>query len=131
MIEGRNLRAKAPVERKEKPMHCNPLKTLVISCLLVSLAFAAPLYAHKVNIFAYIESGKIHAESYFPDGKPVEGGAVELLDSRGNKLAESATDREGKCVLPIPEKKGDLTIVINASMGHRNTFILKKSELGE
>ncbi|NLI32212.1 MAG: carboxypeptidase regulatory-like domain-containing protein [Deltaproteobacteria bacterium] len=89
-----------------------------------------PALAHKVNLFAYAENGKIYVESYFPDGKPAEGGAVEVLDSQNQKVAEGVTDKEGKCTLPIP-KKDDLTIVINASMGHRSSFILKKSDLGE
>lgn len=97
---------------------------------LCALFFSGPALAHKVNIFAYVENGQIHTESYFPDGKAVEQGAIEILDSQGQKVAEGVTDKEGKCVLPIP-KKDDLTIVINATMGHRNTFVLKKSELGD
>jgi nickel transport protein len=98
--------------------------------VLLTLLWAAPSWAHKVNIFAYVEGGKIYTESYFPDGQPVEGGAIEILDSQDQKVAEGVTDKEGKCVLPVP-KKDDLTVVITASMGHKNTFKLKKSELGE
>lgn len=86
--------------------------------------------AHKVNLFAYVENGKIYVEGYFPDGKAVEGGGIEILDNQGQTVGEGVTDKEGKCVLPIP-KKDDLTLVLNASMGHKNTFLLKKSELGE
>ena len=107
------------------------LRQVGILAFLVTFAlFQAPAYGHKVNIFAYAENGKIFTESYFPDGKPVEGGAIEVLDSQSQRLAEGKTDKEGKFSLPIP-KKDDLTIVINASMGHKNTFLLKKSELGE
>jgi nickel transport protein len=91
---------------------------------------AGTALAHKVNIFAYVEDGQIFTESYFPDGKAVEGGGIEVLDSHGEKVGQGTTDKEGKCVLPIP-KKDDLTIVINATMGHKNSFVLKKSELGE
>ncbi|NLI83264.1 MAG: carboxypeptidase regulatory-like domain-containing protein [Deltaproteobacteria bacterium] len=86
--------------------------------------------AHKVNLFAYVENGQIFIESYFPDGKPAGGGAIQVLDSQNNKVAEGVTDKEGKCTLPVP-KKDDLTIVIDASMGHKNSFTLKKSDLGE
>ena len=110
------------------------MKSSVFSSLLglflLGLICAVPSWAHKVNIFAYVEGGKIYSESYFPDGQPVEGGTVEILDSQDQKVAEGLTDKEGKCVLPVP-KKDDLTVVINASMGHKNTFKLKKSELGE
>jgi nickel transport protein len=106
----------------------------IFSFLLVFMVilnvFAMPAQAHKVNIFAYVESGKIFTESYFPDGRKVEDGTIEVFDSQNQKVAEGKTDKQGKCVLPIP-KKDDLTIVINASMGHKNSFLLKKSELGE
>ncbi|MEN6437355.1 MAG: carboxypeptidase regulatory-like domain-containing protein [Syntrophobacter sp.] len=106
----------------------------IFACLIVvgigCVFLVAPAHAHKVNIFAYVENGKIITESYFPDGRKVEGGVVEVYDSQKQKVAEGKTDKQGKCVLPIP-KKDDLTIVIDASMGHKNTFLLKKSELGE
>ncbi len=106
------------------------LKGLALAGLLLAVALSGILYAHKVNVFAYVENGKIYTESYFPDGKAVEGGIIEVLDSQGQKVGEGVTDKEGKFVLPIP-KKDDLTIVINASMGHKNSFILKKSDLGD
>lgn len=109
------------------------LRALQVGILFVLATFAlfqAPAHGHKVNIFAYAEGGKIFTESYFPDGKPVEDGVIEVVDSQGQKVAEGKTDKEGKFVLPIP-KKDDLTIVINASMGHKNTFLLKKTDLGE
>jgi nickel transport protein len=108
----------------------NVLRCLVGVFLVMFAVLVIPAHAHKVNIFAYVENGKIYTESYFPDGKAVENGTIEILDSQKQKVAEGVTDKHGKCVLPIP-KKDDLTIIINASMGHRNTFLLKKSELGE
>ncbi len=106
------------------------LKCLTIATFLGSFLMAVPAHAHKVNIFAYVENGKIFTESYFPDGKPVQDGTVQIFDSHQKKVAEGKTDKEGKFSVPVPEKD-DLTIVINASMGHKNTFLLKKSELGE
>jgi len=40
----------------------------------VLLLFSGTALAHKVNLFAYAEAGKVYTESYFPDGRPVEGG---------------------------------------------------------
>jgi len=111
-------------------MKSSLLKRFLRGAAIVALVCAAPVWAHKVNLFAYVEDGKILTESFFPDGQPVVGGTIEILDGQEQKVAEGITDKEGKCVLPIP-KKDDLTVVINASMGHRNTFKLKKSELGE
>lgn len=111
-------------------MRNHSLSPGIVVVLIGTLLFTGAAFAHKVHIFAYVEDGKIHAESYFPDGKPVEQGSIEVLDSQGQKVAEGVTDPEGRCVLPIP-KKDDLTIVINASMGHKSTYLLKKTELGE
>lgn len=111
-------------------MYPKLLRCLFAFTLFQAILATSIVHAHKVNIFAYVEDGKIHTESYFPDGKPVEGGAIEVLDSQNQKVAEGVTDKEGRCVLPIP-KKDDLTIVINASMGHKNSFLLKKSDIGD
>ncbi len=84
--------------------------------------------AHKVNLFAYAESGKIYTESYFPDGRPVEGGKVLVYDSRNKLLLQGVTDKKGLFNLKIP-KIDDLNIVIKATMGHKNSFKLKKTEV--
>ncbi len=97
--------------------------------LVMLLVAATPAMAHKVNIFAYVEAGTVHTESYFPDGKMVEEGTIEVLDGGGRKLLEGKTDREGRFSFPLPANKEDLTIVINASMGHKNSYLLKKTEM--
>jgi len=100
----------------------------VAVCMLVSLLFGGTALAHKVNLFAYVEAGKVHTESYFPDGRPVEDGKVLVYDSGDALLLEGRTDQEGLFSFPIP-KVDDLKIVIDASMGHKNSFELKKVEV--
>ena len=103
-----------------------------INCLLAAVAVILLLngtaLAHKVNIFAYAEGGKIYTESYFPDGKAVEGGKVTVYDSQKNPVMEGVTDSDGLFSFDIP-KIDDFTIEINASMGHKNSFKLKKAEV--
>jgi nickel transport protein len=99
--------------------------TIAISLLVLLVGLAN---AHKVNVFAYAEGGTIHTESYFPDGKAVEDGVIEVFDATGRKLMEGKTDREGKFSFQVSQKE-DLTIVINASMGHRNEYTIKKDEM--
>ena len=97
--------------------------TILLLVLTVGLADA-----HKVNVFAYAEGETIHTESYFADGKVVEGAVIEVFDSGGDKLLEGKTNEEGKFSFQI-SKKEDLTIVINASMGHRNEYTIKQDEM--
>ncbi|MEJ5365293.1 MAG: hypothetical protein WHS86_09340 [Desulfosoma sp.] len=86
-------------------------------------------WAHKVNVFAYAEGGTVFVESYFPDGSPVVQGTVSVTDPKGAKIFEGTTDKEGRAQFPAPSEKTDLTIEVNASMGHRAVATLKKSDL--
>lgn len=96
--------------------------------LVLLLATLHPAFAHKVNVFAYVEGETVFTESYFPDGKAVENGVIEVFDQKNTKLLEGKTDDKGLFNFPLP-KKEDLTIVINASMGHKNSYLLKASEM--
>lgn len=103
------------------------LKCVLVMVVMIVLDGGATL-AHKVNLFAYAEGGKIYTESYFPDGKPVEGGNVMVYDSRDNLIVEGVTDNEGFFNFDIP-KIDDFNIVIDATMGHKNSFRLKRAEV--
>lgn len=100
----------------------------ILLLALCSLLFATPAFAHKVNIFAYAEGDTVYTESYFPDGRKVEGGTVEVYDSKGNKLLEGATDQEGQFNFK-PLRRDNLKIVLIASMGHKNSYGLSADEL--
>ncbi|MFQ5722354.1 MAG: hypothetical protein ACE5GI_07660, partial [Candidatus Aminicenantales bacterium] len=95
---------------------------------LLVIMTASVVFAHKVNIFAYVEGDTVYTESYFPDGKKVEGGVVQVYDSQGNKLLEGKTNKDGQFNFK-PPKKDDLKIVLLASMGHKNSYILSQDEL--
>lgn len=97
--------------------------------ILILLGAATSALAHKVNIFAYVENGTVFTESYFPDGKPAEGGQIVVQDSNGTALLEGKTDDKGLFSFPLPAKRQDLVIIINATMGHKNSFLLKESEM--
>jgi nickel transport protein len=103
------------------------VKYIFIAAFVVLLSSGHAL-AHKVNIFAYAEGGKIYTESYFPDGTPVREGKVLVYDSNENLLLQGVTDKEGLFNFDI-QKVDDLKIVINASMGHKNSFKLKKADV--
>jgi nickel transport protein len=100
--------------------------TILITSYLLLLT--SPVYAHKVNIFAYVEGDTIYTESYFPDGRRVEGGRIEVYDSLGNMLLEGRTNRDGQFNFK-PPKIDDLKIVLVASMGHKASYTLSKDEL--
>ncbi|MEN8245517.1 MAG: carboxypeptidase regulatory-like domain-containing protein [Thermodesulfobacteriota bacterium] len=102
----------------------------LLATIFILLILNGTALAHRVNLFAYVDGGKIYTESYFPDGKPVKGGNVLVYDSREKLLVQGITDKEGLFNFPVPAVD-DLKIVIDATMGHRNSFELKKSEVEE
>ena len=106
------------------------MAVILFSILILLLLPKDPAWAHKVNLFAYVESGIIYTESYFADGKRVENGTISVYDSQGTQLVAGDTNREGMFQFPIP-KVDDLKIVIDAGMGHKSDIILKRKEVEE
>lgn len=100
----------------------------LLAVLFVVLSATGTALAHKVNLFAYAQGGTVFTESYFPDGKVVEKGKVLVYDSKDQLLVEGKTDTQGLFNFEIP-KVDDLKIVIDAGMGHKNSFALKKAEV--
>ncbi len=109
-------------------------KLLFCTCFLLFIASiffcGKPALAHKVNIFAYVENNTIFTESYFQDGKSVINGKIEVYDSKNVLIHTGQTDRNGEYSFKVP-KVDDLTIVLDATLGHRAMYVLKADEIGE
>ncbi|NIM02977.1 hypothetical protein GTN66_02340 [bacterium] len=105
-------------------------KKVSIGLILLLLVGSNGL-AHKVNIFAYAERGVVYTESYFNDGRKVIDSTVEVFDAKNNKLLLiGRTDKNGEFSFKIPQATG-LRIVLNASMGHKNEYLLSEDEVRE
>lgn len=105
----------------------------VIIFVIVSLIFfsVSNAYAHKVNIFAYAENGKIHAEGYFVDGSKCKNSLIEVFDEKsGKKILEGYTNENGQFSFKIPSITS-IKIVLNASMGHKSEFTVTEDEIKE
>ena len=111
--------------------HNNTLFYLIL--ILFSTFYTSTAFAHKINIDAWIENRQIHIIGKFSGGKGVVDGIVEVKNAKGDVVAEGKTDKNGKLSLPIPDSvirnKSDLTVVLNAGSGHKNSFLIYKSDL--
>jgi nickel transport protein len=96
--------------------------------LLLLTLTTAPAYAHKVNMFAYVEGNKVMMEGYFSDGNKPMNCEVTVTDPNGKMLVKGLTDKEGKFSFNIPEIT-DLHVVLNAGMGHRAQYVISRAEL--
>jgi len=110
------------------------LYLILIFLFLTIIMINISAFAHKVNIFAYVEGDKVYTESYFSDGKKCVESKIEVFDNQGDKLLEGLTDKEGMFSFKIfPEDviDGNLKLVLTASMGHRAEYIIRADELGD
>jgi nickel transport protein len=104
-------------------------KTILLILIVSLIVFSAfPAFSHRVNIFAYVEGETIYTESYFYDGRPVKEGKIEVFDSSEKSLFAGVTDSDGLFSFKVP-KIDDLTIELDATMGHRATFQITADEL--
>ena len=105
--------------------------TLVISALgiIAFLTLPSQVWAHKVNVFAWVEGDMVFVEGYYPGGKRAQNSLVEVYNSGGAKLLEGRTNQKGEFSFKIPAKE-DLRIVLTAGMGHKNDFTITAGDLG-
>ena len=98
--------------------------------LAVWAFWAAPAPAHKVIVFAYVQDDTVYVESKFSGGRKVKQGEVTVLDANGAVLFTGKTDDKGNFSFQ-PKKAEDLTIRINAGMGHMGEWAVSASELAD
>ncbi len=116
------------LDRKPRPSWGVTLTVLALG-IIVALPMVSQVWAHKVNVFAWVEGDTVFVEGYFPGGKKSQNSLVEVFNPAGAKLLEGRTNVKGEFSFKIPERT-DLTIVLTASMGHKNDFTLFASALG-
>lgn len=107
----------------------NKLYLILIFTFLIIIMMDVSAFAHKVNVFAYVEGEKIYTESYFNDGKKCIDSKIEVFDNQGNKLLEGLTDKEGEFSFEVPLGDENLKIVLTASMGHRAEYSISADEI--
>ena len=84
--------------------------------------------AHRVNVFAWVEGDTVFVECKYPDGTKVHEGVIRVLDAAGKELLNGKTNTKGEFSFKVP-KQDDLTIVLEAGMGHRADWPLSKQDL--
>ena len=102
----------------------------VVWAVVLGVSFFPPgdAGAHRVNIFAWIEGDTVLVECKYPDGTKVYEGVIRVLDSAGRELLNGKTNDKGEFSFKVP-KQDDLTIVLEAGMGHRADWPLSKQDL--
>jgi nickel transport protein len=88
----------------------------------------APVDAHRVNLFAWVEGDTVYVESKFSGGKKVKAGRIIVTDSEGVELITGTTNEKGEFSFKVP-KKTDLKIVLLAGAAHRAEWTIPFAEI--
>lgn len=108
-----------------------PFIITFVVAILCGLILSGPVFAHKVNVFAYIEGDNIIVEGYFSGGAKSQDSLVEVFDSLGKKILEGKTDAKGIFTFSlkaIPANMRFVKVVVEADMGHRGEYRLNLGE---
>ncbi|MCK5313463.1 MAG: hypothetical protein KAJ62_15210 [Desulfobacteraceae bacterium] len=107
------------------------IKRLAFMLLFFSiLLFPVNLFAHKVYVFAWAESGKIFTESKFSSNKWVKNGNISVQDEKGKVLLTGTTSDQGVFIFEIPSNlESYLLIKLDAGMGHKAEWKLEFEEI--
>ncbi|MDQ1239166.1 MAG: nickel transport protein [Thermodesulfobacteriota bacterium] len=108
------------------------LMTIWVMAVLFNAGAAADVFAHKVNVFAYVEGESIMVDGYFSGRVKAQNCLIRVFDGSGNKLLEGKTDTKGLysfTIKDLPFSHGGLKIVLEAEMGHRAEYSIGESEI--
>jgi nickel transport protein len=92
---------------------------VLVFCLLT----ASSAWGHKVHVFAWVEGGIVHTESFFSNGNKVVNAQIQVFDNYGKLIMSGKTDKKGIFAFKLPACTA-LRIVLNASEGHTAEFDL-------
>ncbi len=99
--------------------------------LAVLLALPHLAFAHKVNLFCYIEDDTVYGEGFFSQGNPVKESIVEVYEAESNALvATTKTNDTGMFSAPLHGAE-NIRVVLDAGMGHRTEYLLTQSRAAE
>ena len=96
---------------------------MILVCLVCE-----PAFAHRVNVFAWVEGDIVYTKSKFGGGREVKGGKIVVMDSRGNELLTGQTDHQGEFSFKVPGRM-DLRIVLVAGQGHQSEWVLQAADM--
>ena len=97
--------------------------------LLLLSVVASTAYAHKVNVFAYVEGDQVYIQGYFSDGTKAKNSEVTVYSSDGQELNKGQTNEDGEFTFPTQGKDQALRVVLNAGMGHQASYDIPTDEM--
>jgi nickel transport protein len=110
-----------------------PRSRLGLGAVLALVLFACPAFAHRVNVFAYVEGNDVVVECSYSRSERVRYGEIDVFNAATGALYLSGTtDEKGEFRFPVPPAaraaKAGLRVVLNAGEGHQNSTEVTAAE---
>ena len=106
------------------------LQRVVLGLGLTLLSCATSIaYAHKVNVFAYVEGDQVYIQGYFSDGTKAKNSDVTVYAKDGREFEKGQTNENGEFTFPTQGTSQALRIVLNAGMGHQASYVIPVDEM--
>ena len=111
----------------------NFVRACCVAAGLLCLTTAQDAFAHRVNVFAYVEGDSVHVECSYSRSSRVRFGEIDVVNAAdGQAYLTGKTDEQGNFAFVVPEAarkaKADLRIVLKAGEGHQNDWVVKYDE---
>lgn len=104
------------------------IKLSVFIFCLSSFVDTGAVFAHKVNVFAFVQGNSLFVEGYFSGKSRARDCLVTVFDSSGTKILEGRTDSQGTCVFDLGAISPDIRSVmvsLEAEMGHKAEYTVE------
>lgn len=101
------------------------LRTVVLACIVF---WAAPVHAHKLNVFAAAKGNVISGHVYESGGERVSDALVSITGPHGVDLGKVRTDKNGEFSFTA-RYRCDHTFIVSTTDGHGARFTVKAGEL--
>lgn len=106
------------------------LRRALFFLIMLLYVWSHPVMAHKVIVFAWVESGIIHIEGSFGGKNKVHNGVIEVTNDQGQTVFKGRTDEKGYVSFDIPTKvDSDLTVILEAGTAHKAKWLIPREDL--
>lgn len=102
----------------------------MIRAALIALALlASPAFAHRLNVFAWVENGEVVVEAKFASGARPKVGMVRVYDGADALIRTMGVDENGSARFPLEGAGQGLRIEVDAGDGHEDYWILTPDDI--
>lgn len=107
--------------------------SIFIPALLIACFLSTSAFAHRVNVFAWLDGTTVHTESYFSSGKKAQGSTVTATDKKtGDVIATGKTDNNGTWSFTLTDaliqSKSPIVISLDAGQGHAGSWTIEAED---